>query len=612
MPVTFIAGGKRFRLTPRQLGVEVDWAAAVASAAAAGRRLRLRPRLPPARARVLPGGPRAADARLRRGARLRARPARARRSTRRTARRGSSAAGCTSRSPPARPAACSTARPRAATIVARARLVLARAGRAAGARRSRRRSRSPRSPPPSGARRSDRRAGHASPPGRRACASRAGGSRRSSSSRRRRTPISLGGPAADAYFARLENAGRPRAEGRRLRRQRRRQRSRRARAPGLALDVPRVGGAHPRRGRASDRTASRTLALVAAQPQRTTAEAQAMGITGTVGTYETFYGGDPNRIHNVQLVAHLVDGKLIAPGATFSFNGATGERTRGEGLPRGAGDHQRRAPDRPRRRRLPGLDDGLQRRVRGGPADHRAHEPRALHLALPARPRRDRQLPGHRPQVRQRHRALAAAPHVRRLVVADRRPLRRRRSTAASRRRPRRCASSRRRRSRRRSTRRSTPGDGRRRRLGRARRRRPRSSARSTRRAASCSPTRPGTRATASEPKRRSASGRRRRRSRRRRRRRRRPRRRPRRRRRRRRRRSRLRLLRTSDRLDQPGGHAGRPQRRRVDGRVRRPAVGDQHARRARSRTRSGSARRARRRSARARRSRSSKRAGCR
>ena len=39
-----------------------------------------------------------------------------------------------------------------------------------------------------------------------------------------------------------------------------------------------------------------------------------MGITGTVGTYETFYGGDPNRIHNVQLVAHLVDGKLIAPG----------------------------------------------------------------------------------------------------------------------------------------------------------------------------------------------------------------------------------------------------------------------------------------------------------
>ena len=57
-----------------------------------------------------------------------------------------------------------------------------------------------------------------------------------------------------------------------------------------------------------------------------------MGITGTVGTYETFYGGDPNRIHNVQLVAHLVDGALIAPGATFSFNGTTGERTAAKGF----------------------------------------------------------------------------------------------------------------------------------------------------------------------------------------------------------------------------------------------------------------------------------------
>ncbi len=39
-----------------------------------------------------------------------------------------------------------------------------------------------------------------------------------------------------------------------------------------------------------------------------------------------------NRIHNVQLVAHLVDSKLIAPGATFSFNQATGERTAAKGF----------------------------------------------------------------------------------------------------------------------------------------------------------------------------------------------------------------------------------------------------------------------------------------
>jgi vancomycin resistance protein YoaR len=57
-----------------------------------------------------------------------------------------------------------------------------------------------------------------------------------------------------------------------------------------------------------------------------------MAITGVVGTYETFYGGVPNRIHNVQLVAHLLDGKLIAPGATFSFNHATGDRTAAKGF----------------------------------------------------------------------------------------------------------------------------------------------------------------------------------------------------------------------------------------------------------------------------------------
>ena len=69
-----------------------------------------------------------------------------------------------------------------------------------------------------------------------------------------------------------------------------------------------------------------------AQPNRSTAQAKAMGITTRVGRYETIYGGDPNRIHNVQLVAQLIDGKLIAPGATFSFNAATGARTADKGF----------------------------------------------------------------------------------------------------------------------------------------------------------------------------------------------------------------------------------------------------------------------------------------
>jgi vancomycin resistance protein YoaR len=78
------------------------------------------------------------------------------------------------------------------------------------------------------------------------------------------------------------------------------------------------------------RSASLTVKSVTAD--RTTAEARAMDINGLVASYQTFYGGEPNRIHNVQLVAHLVDKHVIAPGETFSFNGATGARTEDKGF----------------------------------------------------------------------------------------------------------------------------------------------------------------------------------------------------------------------------------------------------------------------------------------
>jgi vancomycin resistance protein YoaR len=74
------------------------------------------------------------------------------------------------------------------------------------------------------------------------------------------------------------------------------------------------------------------LAVTTAQPERTTADARTMGITGLVGAYETFYGGVPNRIHNVQLVAHLIDNHFIAPNEEFSFNATTGERSESKGF----------------------------------------------------------------------------------------------------------------------------------------------------------------------------------------------------------------------------------------------------------------------------------------
>jgi vancomycin resistance protein YoaR len=74
------------------------------------------------------------------------------------------------------------------------------------------------------------------------------------------------------------------------------------------------------------------LPVTEAPAKLSTAAARAMHIRGLVADYTTEYGGIPNRIHNVQLVAHLVDNKLIAPGATFSFNQTTGERNAAKGF----------------------------------------------------------------------------------------------------------------------------------------------------------------------------------------------------------------------------------------------------------------------------------------
>ena len=74
------------------------------------------------------------------------------------------------------------------------------------------------------------------------------------------------------------------------------------------------------------------LPVRTAAPERTTAEAQKMGITGVVGSYTTTYGGTEGRLANVRLVAELIDGTLVGPGETFSFNGTTGERNAEKGF----------------------------------------------------------------------------------------------------------------------------------------------------------------------------------------------------------------------------------------------------------------------------------------
>ena len=97
-------------------------------------------------------------------------------------------------------------------------------------------------------------------------------------------------------------------------------------AEGTAAEVLQAALARNRRLRVAQ-------VVVAPLPAKlTAARARSLGIDGLVSTFTTLYGGVPNRIHNVQLVAHLVDGKLIAPHATFSFNGTTGERSAAKGF----------------------------------------------------------------------------------------------------------------------------------------------------------------------------------------------------------------------------------------------------------------------------------------
>jgi vancomycin resistance protein YoaR len=143
--------------------------------------------------------------------------------------------------------------------------------------------------------------------------------------------LGIGGPAARRYFAALGKAvGRPPRE--------------------VAFNVSSSGRATmipSRNGRRLDVAATQRaflaaalsttdrearLVVVAAEPQLTTERAKSLGITGLVGGYTTFYGGEPNRIHNVQLVARLIDRHLIGPGSTFSFNKTTGDRNAAKGF----------------------------------------------------------------------------------------------------------------------------------------------------------------------------------------------------------------------------------------------------------------------------------------
>ncbi len=71
-----------------------------------------------------------------------------------------------------------------------------------------------------------------------------------------------------------------------------------------------------------------TIPLVITEPGRSTKEAESLGITTRVAGAVTELGdSSANRIHNVALMADILDNRLVMPGETFSFNDAVGPRS---------------------------------------------------------------------------------------------------------------------------------------------------------------------------------------------------------------------------------------------------------------------------------------------
>ena len=101
--------------------------------------------------------------------------------------------------------------------------------------------------------------------------------------------------------------------------------------PGRTLNVP-VTADHILAAALSPTRRTTVVVVDSAPAKRTAKDAQAMGVRELVSTYTTYFGGVANRIHNVELVSHLIDDTLIAPGTTFSFNGTTGERNASKGF----------------------------------------------------------------------------------------------------------------------------------------------------------------------------------------------------------------------------------------------------------------------------------------
>jgi len=71
-----------------------------------------------------------------------------------------------------------------------------------------------------------------------------------------------------------------------------------------------------------------------AEPDETTAEIEALGVTGLIGEFTTPHHCCEPRVTNIHLIADATDGALVMPGEVFSLNAHVGQRTTEKGYVR--------------------------------------------------------------------------------------------------------------------------------------------------------------------------------------------------------------------------------------------------------------------------------------
>lgn len=95
--------------------------------------------------------------------------------------------------------------------------------------------------------------------------------------------------------------------------------------PGRAFDGEAVATQMAAVLAVGDHDASFELPVV--EPDFTTADAEAFGVTELLGTFTTYHAAGQPRVTNIHTLADVVDGTIVPPGEQFSINQLSDERT---------------------------------------------------------------------------------------------------------------------------------------------------------------------------------------------------------------------------------------------------------------------------------------------